>query len=149
LFLTPDDGERLSVVGDRIRVLAEAATTGGRCSIFESRSAPGVSPPLHRHGIDDEFFYVIEGTYKFVCDGRTVIATPGCFVAAPRGSTHSFCNIGDTDGRMLIVTTPGGLEGPFRETHAATQHLPPDPLVLGAIFAKFDLEFLGPPLKRD
>lgn len=148
LHLTgPHDGERLNVAGDGVRVLADASSTGGRCSIFELTTPPGVGPPLHRHGVDDEFFYVIEGRFRFVCDGVERVAGPGTFLRAARGSVHTFVNAGDAPGRMLVVTSPSGLEGPFRETHrraAAGEALTPD--VLTGIFAAFNLTILGPPL---
>lgn len=147
LLLKPHEGEQVQVVTDLVRILADTASTGGMCNIFESRTNPGDGPPLHRHGRDDEFFFIIEGTFKFVLNGRSFVAEPGAFLIAPRGSTHTFANAGTTPGRMLIITMPGGLDGPFRQAAAATAPpLPPDPAVLGPIFAQHEVEFLGPPL---
>ena len=50
--LSPADGERLSLVGESVRVLADAKATGGRCFIFEETTPPGGGPPLHRHAIE-------------------------------------------------------------------------------------------------
>src|SRR5690349_11660584 len=52
--LRPEDGERLLIVGDRVRILADGDSTGGQCAIFEAVTAPGVGPPLHRHALEDE-----------------------------------------------------------------------------------------------
>jgi mannose-6-phosphate isomerase-like protein (cupin superfamily) len=146
VLLKPGEGEILDVVTDRVQVVADSAATQGRCSIFVITSPPGSGPPLHRHGIDDEHFYILEGRFTFVCDGKTVHAEPGCSVTARRGSVHTFVNAGTTPGRMLVVTTPGGLEVPFRETHQAAKQGPLTPDVLAPIFSKFKIEFLGPPL---
>ncbi len=98
----PYGGEILSVVGERIRVLADAASTGGRAAIFEETTAPGMGPPLHRHGRDDEYFFVVEGTVKFVVDGREFTVEAGGFALAPRGSTHTFRNVGSSPSKMQL-----------------------------------------------
>lgn len=141
--LQPGEGEMIRVVTDTVRVLADGAATGGRLFIFEEITEPGHGPPLHRHGVDDEYFFVLEGEFTFVIDGTRVVATKGAFVTAPKGSQHTFTNSGSTTGRMLIVTTPPGLESPFRET-AAMPELTPEKLT--AAFAKFNLSIEGPPL---
>lgn len=146
--LAPGQGERLNVVGDDVRVLADASNTDGRCFIFELRTPAGGGPPLHRHTIDAEYFFVIEGTYKFVIDGREYAASPGSFIHAARGSLHTFMNSGSTTGRMLIVTSPAGLEAPFRKTHEASAGGPPPIPALVEIFAKFNLSIEGPPLGK-
>ena len=38
-------------------------------------------------------------------------ASTGGMAFGPRGTPHAFQNIGDESGRLLIVTTPSGLEG--------------------------------------
>jgi mannose-6-phosphate isomerase-like protein (cupin superfamily) len=143
LVLQPGEGEVIRVVTDTVRVLADGSATGGRLLIFEEITEPGHGPPLHRHGVDDEYFFVTEGEFTFVIEGRRVVAPKGAFVVAPNGTRHTFTNSGITTGRMLIVTTPPGLEGPFRET-AAMRELTPDTLT--AAFAKFNLSIEGPPL---
>lgn len=145
-FLQPHEGEFLSVVGETNRVLIDGAATGGRLLIFEVNSPVNNGPPLHRHSVDDEFFYILAGRYKFVCDGREFIAEPGAFVCAPKGSVHAFvCCSGNPTGKMLLICAPAGLEGPFRACHAGGLGMSMD-AVVGA-FAKFGLEFMGPPLK--
>lgn len=146
-FLPVGAGESLNVVGESIRVLADGRASGGRAFIFEETSPAGMGPPLHRHTHDDEFFYILAGRYRFVCDGKEFIANPGAFVCAPKGSTHTFvsCNPDGGVSKMLVICTPPGLEGPFRECTAGGPSMPMDAIL--AAFTKFDLEFVGPPLK--
>jgi hypothetical protein len=48
---------------------------------------------------------------------------------------------------MLVITMPGGLDGPFREAAATVvPQAAPDPAVLGRIFGRHGIEFLGPPI---
>lgn len=145
-FLGPDEGERLNVIGDRVRVLTDGRSSGGRLLIFEECSGSGDGPPLHRHSHDDECFYILSGRYKFVCDGREFMAEPGAFVCAPRGSVHTFvsCAADGGESRMLIICTPPGLEGPFRECDAAGPGIGTEAAI--AAFGRFDLSFVGPKL---
>lgn len=124
-------------------MLADAASSGGRLCIFEEASPPGGGPPLHRHAHDDEYFYVLEGRYRFVVEGREFIAEKGSFLAAPRGTQHAFCNAGGAPGRLLIICTPGGLEKCFREASACAG--PQTPEALEKIFAGW-VTFEGPPI---
>lgn len=142
----PGEGEVLNIVGDVARILVDSEETGGACVIFELTTAPGQGPPLHRHRRDDEHFFVLAGTARFVIDGREILLGPGGFAKAPRGSVHAFTNPGSTPLRMLITCTPGGLEAPFREAHRLSEADRRNPAVLSAIFAKFDVDILGPPL---
>jgi quercetin dioxygenase-like cupin family protein len=145
--LRPDEGQRLTILTDKVRVLADGDATGGAAFIFETTVPPGSGPPLHRHASDDEYFYILAGRFKFVMDGRTFIAEPGAFVAAPKGSVHTFVNLGQAEGRMLLVTTPAGLEGPFRAISGGVQ--PPTPALLTEVFGRAGIEFVGPPLSAD
>ncbi|HYF15343.1 MAG TPA: cupin domain-containing protein [Phycisphaerales bacterium] len=145
--LSASEGEFLSIVGDRVRILADGSASAGACAIFETTTGIGNGPPLHVHTREDEYFYVIDGTAKFSVDGRTVTCTNGAFVAAPRGSKHTFVNAGERPLRMLVMVTPCGLEAPFR-ANAELFRTTPDasPAQIAAIFAEHGLEFVGPPL---
>jgi hypothetical protein len=51
-----------------------------------------------------------------VCSTYTFAAGAGSFVYVPRGTVHSFTNVGKTPGRLLVLSTPaGGTEGFFFE----------------------------------
>jgi len=143
----PGEGELLNVVGDRVRILADSAMTGGKCFICELCTDPGHGPPLHSHGRDDEHFFVAEGTVKFVVDGREFVVGAGGFAFAPRGSIHAFANIGKAPSRMIVTCCPGGLEVPFRAADTLAREGRMNPDTLAAAFRDFDLEFVGPPLK--
>lgn len=138
--------EMLNVVGDQIRVLADSKSTGGRCFMFECVTQPNAGPPLHRHERDDEIFYIVEGTMKFMIDGQTLIRQAGDTITAKRGTIHTFCNIGERPAKMIITCTPGGLDECFRRTHVLCTEGRATPEALAAAFADFELTFHGPPL---
>jgi len=147
VFLEPHEGEVLRIVGDRARVLIDGTGSGNQCSVFEAVTARHNGPPLHRHALEDEYFYVIEGRAKFSINGQERLAGPGTFVFAPRGSRHTFLNVGEGELRMIVIVTPAGLERPFRE-NAALFIKRPDAgeREITDIFGRHGIEFVGPPL---
>lgn len=150
ILLTPEQGEIFSIIGGSVRMLADSAATGGRCTVFEAPIPPGDGPPLHRHEREDEMFYVLEGRFKIRLNEQTMIAEPGSFVCAPRGSLHAFKNIGTTPGRLYIVCTPGGIEEPFRAVRLPEPGSNRPPLSMDdvvAIFGRHGVTFHGPPLE--
>jgi mannose-6-phosphate isomerase-like protein (cupin superfamily) len=115
-----DEGERL-VLGDvtiLIRVGAEAG--GGAFSLFEE-VPPMVDTPRHVHANEDELFYVLEGEHVFQVGEEEFRVGPGGLAFGPRGVPHSQRRVIPGDGRLLVLTVPGGFDGFFRdlaEAHA-------------------------------
>ena len=105
--------ERLTFGEIEILVRASADTTGGAVTIFEENEP--VDTPLHVHEHEDELFYVLEGEHVFQVGDREHRAGPGELVFAPRGVPHSQRRVVPRKGRTLVLTSPGGLEGFFRE----------------------------------
>ncbi len=137
-------GEIVNVVGDGIRILLDSKTSGNACMVFEETTPPGSGTPLHRHAKDDEWFFVIEGTAKFVVDGKETVVGPGGFVFTPKGSVHAFVNIGKTPTRMVIGTYPGVLDDAFRAADKLGREGRANPDTLGAAFKPHGVEFVGP-----
>ena len=100
-----------------ILVKASAETTGGAFTLFEEREP--VDTPLHIHEHEDELFYVLEGEHIFQVGEREFRAGPGDLVYAPRGVPHAQKRVVPRTGRVLILTSPAGLEGFFRQLAAA------------------------------
>jgi mannose-6-phosphate isomerase-like protein (cupin superfamily) len=112
--LEPDAGERL-VFGDvTILVKASADTTAGAFSVFEE-VPPLVDTPLHVHEREDELFFVLEGEHVFRVGEREFPAGPGALVFAPRAVPHAQRRVVPGAGRLLVLTSPAGLERFFRE----------------------------------
>ena len=66
---------------------------------------------------------------------------------APRGSQHTFQNIGTVPGRTLTTVVPGGVDIFFEQLEtAAPRGTVPDPAKIRPIFEKHGQELLGPPL---
>jgi mannose-6-phosphate isomerase-like protein (cupin superfamily) len=109
--------ERLSFGDVEIHLKATAETTDGAFTIFEERDP--VDTPLHVHENEDELFHVLEGEHVFEVGDREIHAGPGDLVFAPRRVQHSLRRVVPRTGRLLVLTSPAGLEGFFRELAAA------------------------------
>ena len=113
--LRPGDGRSLRVLGEVLTYKITSERTGGAYSLFEVVSEPGGGPPPHVQHREDETFYVLEGEYEFLDDGRTTRVGKGSLVYVPKGTLHTYKNIDDKPGRMLVSQTPGGLHERFFE----------------------------------
>uniref|UniRef100_UPI00404875C5 cupin domain-containing protein n=1 Tax=Mariniflexile sp. TaxID=1979402 RepID=UPI00404875C5 len=56
----------------------------------------------HQH-IEDEFFFVLEGTAQFYLDGKTQIAGAYTSFYCPSNSMHGISNVGDTELKYLVI----------------------------------------------
>jgi mannose-6-phosphate isomerase-like protein (cupin superfamily) len=116
--LEPDAGERL-VFGDAtILVRASGEQTGGSFSLFEE-VPPMVDTPLHVHEREDELFYVLEGEHVFQVGEKEFHLGPGGLAFGPRGVPHAQRRVVAGQGRLLVLTAPGGFDGFFRRLAAA------------------------------
>ena len=112
--LGADGGERLVFGEATILIRASAETTGGAFTLFEE-VPPLADTPLHVHENEDELFYVLEGEHVFQVGAAEFQAGPGGVVFAPRGVPHSQRRVVPRSGRVLVLTSPAGFEGFFRE----------------------------------
>ena len=140
--LDRDEGERL-VFGDiTILVRASAETTGGAFTLFEE-VPPLVDTPLHVHEHEDEFFYVLDGEHVFQVGDQELAVGPGGLVAAPRGLPHAQRRVVPSQGRLLVLTSPAGFEGFFRELAAAHEAGTLGPDAYASASRKYGITWLG------
>jgi quercetin dioxygenase-like cupin family protein len=143
--LLAGEGQTLNILGDTVVVKLSGEETGGRWSIMEDITPAGLGPPVHMHTREDECFYVLEGEFEFLVAGQKIYPQTGSFVYAPRNVPHTFRNIGQQGGRMLVQVQPAGLEKFFGEIDALPPG-PPDMAKILPLFEKYGLQFLGLPL---
>jgi quercetin dioxygenase-like cupin family protein len=151
-FVGPGGGQPIWFLRNRMTVKATAASTGGAFGLVESLIAPGFSPPLHVHHLEDESFYVLEGEVTMQCGENRFRAAAGAFVFLPRDIPHTFVVEGDRPARMLTLLTPGGGEGVFIEGGRQPEReglppaTPPDIERLKQVSGRFGAEIVGPPI---
>ena len=110
------EGERLWIVGDTMTLMATSESTGGTLVLLENLTAPGGGPPPHIHTREDEFFYVLDGTFEIRIGDDVHAVGPGGFAFVRRGTVHNFRNSAETPSRILVGFTPSGMDGFFRES---------------------------------
>jgi len=65
--------------------------------------APGkATHPPHKH-VEDEFFFVVEGTAEFYLDGKTTVAEAYTSFYCPSWMEHGIKNVGDTELKYLVI----------------------------------------------
>jgi quercetin dioxygenase-like cupin family protein len=148
IALAPGGGETLvNPVGGQVIFKARGNETGGTLTVLETVVTPGDGPPLHVHVKDDEAVYVLEGEIDFRVGADVYLNRPGSFVFIPRGTPHTFQNVGSDDGRMLLMFTPSGIERLF-ELAAASGATSADDEGWASAAREAETEMVGPPLRR-
>lgn len=124
-----------------------SSASGGSLSVIELVLEPGEGPGVHVHSREHELWYVLEGEFRFLLGDDLVHEPAGGLAFGPRGTPHAFQNAGPGAGRLLVITTPSGLEGFFLEyeRQAAGPH---DVHALEAAARVGGIEFVGPPLRE-
>jgi quercetin dioxygenase-like cupin family protein len=133
--------------GGTYRVVTTAPETTGRHFAFEAAEPPGGGPPLHTHAAEDEYFAVLDGEFTFYIDGCVTTVTAGGSAFVPHGMPHCFKNCTTRDARMLIVFTPGQIEGFFDYGLPVDGQRPSDDRLIERILEmapRFGIEVLGP-----
>lgn len=112
--------------GSLMTFLASGEDTQGQFALLEIAGRKGNVPPPHIHRREDEVFYVLEGELTVSVGDRTIKATAGTMVFLPRNVPHSF-TIDSEQSRMLVLLSPAGFEGWFKELSvpAPAMTLPP------------------------
>ena len=116
----------LWVMGGRMTVKMTGAESHGAMSILEMQVGAGFQAPLHAHG-GVEYMQVLEGTAWFNIDGERFEGGPGTAVVIPAEADENWGAV--TDARLLIVSTPAGLDTVFSTfgEPAKGPGLPPPP----------------------
>ena len=126
--------------GERIAVRLSSLETNGAYAVVESIAAPGCSPPMHLHRNEEEHFIVLAGSYRFAIDDQLFDAVAGESLTVPMGARHSWRNLSDKPGRLLVVLTPGG----FEECIQTIRNSPADKIE--EVAAQYGCIIVGPPI---
>lgn len=149
--LTRGEGAASWFVDTRMTIKAGAEQTHGAFTFIEWQAPAGFGPPRHIHDLDDEAFYVLDGSMTLECGESTWEAGPGDFVLLPRGVAHAFVVTSDVI-RGLQVTAPSGFEQLVAAVGRVPEHdgLPrpsmPDIEAVAAASAAVGARIVGPPM---
>jgi mannose-6-phosphate isomerase-like protein (cupin superfamily) len=97
-----------------ILVRTSAEDSGGAITVLEE-VPPMLDTPLHVHSREDELFYVLEGEHIVTRGDEEFQLGPGEATFLPREVPHAQRRVVPGEGRQLVICTPGGFEGFFRD----------------------------------
>ena len=122
--LKPDQRQpALDVVGTKVTVLAADEATK-KFGVTFQQGEEGSGPPPHFHPWD-EFFYILDGSVEFDCEGHSYICPKGTLVHVPAGTVHGF-RYSKGGGQMLEFTGQGTMAAQMFT--AVNNEVPPGPL---------------------
>ena len=130
---------------------ATSESTGGAFSLIHHTAPPGHATPYHLHHTEDEAFYILDGEFTFICDGKKTVLGPGGYIFLPRNIPHGIRCTGSSPSSMLILAMPGnGFTGMMIEmAEPAKERVlpvpsPPDFAKLQELCTKYKIDILGP-----
>jgi quercetin dioxygenase-like cupin family protein len=148
--LDRDEGLRLqSGPGRDLVFKVTGDETGGAFDYFVVEVAPHGGPPLHVHHEQEEAIHVLSGRFKVQIGEETFRLAEGGFAYLPSGLPHAFLNLTDAPGEIVVVYTPGGGHRFYEELGPLTRNGSPDRVTVAAVFEKYGMTLLGPPLTAD
>ena len=74
----------------------------GRTIKMSAVAPHSATHPPHKH-VDDEFFFVLEGTAEFYLDGKTKTAGQYTSFYCPSNVEHGIKNVGNTELKYLVI----------------------------------------------
>lgn len=100
--------------GGTFAVLLDSAATDGQLTVGRFDVTKGEAPPFHMHTREDEVFLLIKGTALLWVGDEERQLSEGAIAYLPRNIPHGYRVTSDT-ADLLMIATPGGLEGMFRQ----------------------------------
>jgi len=148
--LAPGGGLRLqSGPGRDLIFKVTGEDTGGAFDYFIVEVAPHGGPPLHVHHNQEETIHALKGRYKIRIGDELFVCEEGGFAYLPSGIPHAFLNLTNEPGEIVVVYTPGGGHKFYEELGPISRSAQPDRAAIAAVFEKYGMTLLGPPLSAD
>jgi quercetin dioxygenase-like cupin family protein len=142
-------GKHYKMKGVTLNVLdikISARDTNNDIAVFEQTGlTPQGGPPLHLHHNQDEWFYVVEGEYRFQVGEDKYEMKQGDTIFLPRNVPHAFIQLTDK-GKMIVSYLPAGkMEEFFAVTDSWKSS--PDKEEVAKVFLDHGMQVVGPPIK--
>ncbi|MAT98263.1 MAG: cupin [Anaerolineaceae bacterium] len=153
VHLAAGDGRSFLALSDLVTFKLTGHQTAEKFALFELIVPPADGPPVRHKHAWQETFYVLEGAFEFSGQGDdgvsyAVQATAGAMLHVPGSVPHGYQNVGAASGRLLVISSPSGLELFYAELGVpvadAVQPATtlPDMARVMAIGLKYRIEFL-------
>jgi quercetin dioxygenase-like cupin family protein len=152
----PGTGRGTWAMGSLFEHLLESPAGTDRLGVALVTQPPGVATPLHRHTLEAEAFYLLDGRMDYRAGDDDYELYAGCFMYLPAGLPHAFRIRGDRPARFLAMVEPGGLLHLYDEVGipATDLRLPGDDGLATEVeiprwmevAPRYGLEVVGPPI---
>jgi quercetin dioxygenase-like cupin family protein len=133
--------------GGTLAILLDSAATNGQLMVGRFDVSQGEAPPFHKHTREDEVFMLIKGTALVWVDTEEHELQEGGIIFLPKDIPHAY-RITSATADLLMINTPAGIEGMFRETGRDKSTPRPDGFAVTpnpAISQKYGNVIVGPP----
>ena len=144
----PEEHQQLEWLdGGTLALLLDGAATAGQLMIGRFDVSRGEAPPYHLHTLEDEVFLLIKGTALVWVGDEEMELSEGGIAFLPKNIPHAY-RITSAKADLLMINTPAGIEGMFRETgRDMTLPRPPDFAVTPdpAVSERYGNVIVGPP----
>ena len=131
--------------GTRTEIHLAAEDTAGAFCLLVDHPPAGWSLPAHLHHGAAETIHIMQGAFEVEMEGRRVALTAGATAHVPAGTVHATANVGDVEGRRVLVFSPAGMERFFLEAGAPTRDEPVDDAKALEAAIRHGWEFVGRP----
>ena len=109
VLVARDEGEHFHFLNTVYTAKINNEQSLGAVTAMEFLAPRNFAPPVHRHDVEDELFYVIDGELWISCGDVEAVHGAGAVVWLPRGLPHTF---------QVRSETPGYFRCPLR--HSST-----------------------------
>ena len=145
------EGDAFWFLGTLAEVKAGGDQTGNWLSAVEFTLPAGFATAAHIHHMEEEGFYVLEGTVIGFCGEQSWRGAAGTFIWLPRDIAHGIGVEGERSARVLQLSVAAGFDrfvaavGEPAPARVVPPPTAPDVERLVAEGNKLGIEHLGPP----
>lgn len=135
----------IQVLSDRLRLLLRSADSPNQMSAMVVEVPPGGFVPPHRHGREEEGYFVLDGELALTIGDETRALCAGDFGHVPPRTVHAYANRGAAPVRFLAWTVGGPIDRFFEAMSERVQRMPQDAAAMAEVTAHFGVEMVAAP----
>ncbi len=91
--------------GAKFTIKVLSSETGYNYTVLDIFHPPKLGPALHTHPKGSETFYIIDGDYRLILDGKSIEGKPGDTIFVPKKTPHRF-EVGPKGGHAIVISPP-------------------------------------------
>lgn len=141
-IVRPSDSAPLRVLDDTLQLLLRFEDSPHGMAAMTVAVPPGSGVPPHRHGAEEEGYFVLEGELLLTLDGQEHRLRVGDFAHIPPGTLHGYRNLGSDVVRFLAWTVGGPIDRFFVEMSEQVHVMPDDAPAMMALAQRYGVELV-------